>query len=204
MVCPVDADGGATRMSETGRPSRSLPPSGAPAAASASGTGSRERDEAGVLPISDARSAGVPETAIINHLPSSRNTVAKIESYKDSRIRGSFIYRTSLSDTARNPLRPGVAPHSIVDTKSSFPALRRRALRFRTCLPHAAARERSGGALSRAKRFEPVRRRLRARVRYKPPRSHRRDSVPDSNRASRRGTLRSEPLTLRTPRTGNG
>ena len=147
-LCPVDADGGATRMSETGRPSRSLPPSGAPAAASASGTGSRGRDEAGVLPIRDARSAGVPETAIINHLPSSRNTVAKIESYKDSRIRGSFIYRTSLSDTARNPLRPGVAPHSIVDTESSFPALRRRALRFRTCLPHAAARERSGGALS--------------------------------------------------------
>ena len=29
MVCPVDAEGRATRMSETGRPSRSLPPSGA-------------------------------------------------------------------------------------------------------------------------------------------------------------------------------
>ena len=70
MVCPVDADEGATRMSETGRPSRSLPPSGAPAAAaSASGAGSRERDEAGVLTIRDARSAKVPETAIINHPP---------------------------------------------------------------------------------------------------------------------------------------
>ena len=174
MVCPVDADGGATRMSETGRPSRSLPPSGAPAAASASGTGSRERDEAGVLPISDARSAGVPETTIINHPPPPEILWQKQRVTKILEIRGSFVYRTSLSDTARNSLRPGVAPHLIVDTESSFPALRRRALRFRTCLPHAAARERSGGALSCAKRFEPVRRRLHACVRYKPPRSQQR------------------------------
>lgn len=109
MVCPVDAGGGATRMSETGRPSRSLPPSGAPAAAS--GTGSRERDEAGVLPISDARSAGVPETAIINH-PLPRNECSKNRDYEGSRIRGSFVHRTPSSDTAWNPLRSGAVPHS--------------------------------------------------------------------------------------------
>ena len=194
MVCPVDADGGATRMSETGRPSRSLPPpSGAPAAASASGTGSRERDEAGVLPISDARSAGVPEIAIINH-PLPRNECSKNRELR--RFPNPGIIRTP--DTLlghcleSSPLgRRPTLETSIRKAPSPYPV-----------------RVRSGGALSHAKRFDPVRRWLRAPSATsrldRPAAQGRRDGVPDSSRASRRGTLRSEPLTLGTPRTGNG
>lgn len=195
MVCPVDAGGGATRMSETGRPSRSLPPSGAPAAAS--GTGSRERDEAGVLPISDARSAGVPEIAIINH-PLPRNECSKNRELR--RFPNPGIIRTP--DTLlghcleSSPLgRRPTLETSIRKAPSPYPV-----------------RVRSGGALSHAKRFEPVRRRLRAPSATsrldRPAAQGRRDGVPDSSRASRRGTLRSEcafrALTLCTPRTGNG
>ena len=199
MVCPVDADGGATRMSETGRPSPGLPPSGAPtAAASASGTGSRVRHEAGVLPIRDTRSTGVPETAIIN--PPPPPPPPKYCS-KNRELR-----RSSNPGTLRTPDNPlGHRPES--SPPGRRPTLDRR---YGKLLPHTATaraavprlpsphptRVRSGGALSHAKRFDPVRRRLRApsaTSRFDPPAAQGRGGTAFPIRAGLPGEERSVP-----------
>ena len=195
MVCPVDADGGAARMSETGRPSRSLPPSGAPAAAaSASGAGSRERDEAGVLPIRDARSARVPETAIINH------PILEVN------LKNMGLRITPHPGTIRTPdtsLGPRTPPGILsarappctrnVDTESSFPAPGPGAVRWRV-VPREAVRARAP-AVARSVRYEPPR--SSGSVRPVGWRSRFAHGFPERNAPFR-------ALILCIPRTGNG